>query len=172
VTGERPGRVVYEEFIQEQLETEEKRKTSLESRGLSVVTTSGALVTLLFAIAAIETTREGFVLPADSRPLLISAGVFFIVAAVLALLTNLPLPYSNARPEELQLAIRKMWDDAEREATQMTSATRVAFLKRAQFINQLKGYVLLLALVAEVTAVGLLFWTVARILSTDQTPTA
>lgn len=165
MTDEAPGRTVYEEFIREQLEAEETRKTSIETRGVSVVTTSGALVTLLFALAAIQTSRKGFVLPADARVWLEWALVIFVLAAILAVATNMPLPYKTARPSDLQSAIEEFWGDQADEATQMTSATRVAFLERAQLINQVKGYLLLSAFVAEVVAVALLAVAVTKVMA-------
>jgi hypothetical protein len=165
MTDQRAGREVYEAFILEQLQSEESRKTSIESRGVSVVTTSGALVTLLFALAAIETSRKGFVLPADARFWLKAALVSFVVAAILAVLSNLPLPYRTTRPEDLQFAIEELWSDGAAEATQMTSATRVTFLRRAQNLNQVKGYVLLGAFGAEVVAVALLAVAISKILA-------
>lgn len=46
--GEQAGSA-YTNLIDEQLETEQNRRASIEQRGLSVLTTSGTLVTLLFA---------------------------------------------------------------------------------------------------------------------------
>ena len=47
------GRSIYADFIKEQLDAQEARKVSLEQRGLAVITTSGALVTLLFGLTAL-----------------------------------------------------------------------------------------------------------------------
>jgi hypothetical protein len=52
----------------------------------------------------------------------------------------------------------------------MTSATRVALLERAQLINQVKGYVLLGAFMAEVMAVALLAVAVSKILAVSAWP--
>ena len=47
------GRAIYADYIKEQQEAQEARKVSLEQRGLAVITTSGALVTLLFGLTAL-----------------------------------------------------------------------------------------------------------------------
>ncbi|HEX8117309.1 MAG TPA: hypothetical protein VF521_08555, partial [Pyrinomonadaceae bacterium] len=49
------GYAAYGDFIKDELEAQDKRKASFEQRGLAVITTSGALVTLLFALAALST---------------------------------------------------------------------------------------------------------------------
>lgn len=54
-TTDPAGLVVYGEFIKDELEVQDKRKASFEQRGLAVITTSGVLVTLLFALAALST---------------------------------------------------------------------------------------------------------------------
>jgi hypothetical protein len=45
--------LVYGPLINAQVEDEQARKTSLEQRGLAVITTSGVLVSLLFGLGAI-----------------------------------------------------------------------------------------------------------------------
>ena len=57
-TKEPKGRAVYGEYIKEQLNAQEARKNSLEQRGLAVITTSGALVTLLFGLTALTCRSE------------------------------------------------------------------------------------------------------------------
>src|SRR6266540_1704964 len=51
-TTESAGYVAYGDFVKDELDAQDKRKSSFEQRGLAVITTSGALVTLLFALAA------------------------------------------------------------------------------------------------------------------------
>jgi hypothetical protein len=53
----------YTALIIEQLAEERSRKTSLEQRGISVITSSGALVTLLFGLAALTTKPQGYQVP-------------------------------------------------------------------------------------------------------------
>jgi hypothetical protein len=54
------GGPIYVELLKERLQEERAHKTSLEQRGLSVITSSGTLVTLLFALAAVVTASKSF----------------------------------------------------------------------------------------------------------------
>ena len=92
VPAEEPGgRAIYADYIKEQVEAQEARKLSLEQRGLAVITTSGVLVTLLFGLTALTVRRAAtFDIPNTAAGLLVGALVFFVLAALLAIITNLP----------------------------------------------------------------------------------
>ncbi len=96
-TATKPGTVVYDEFVKDELAVQYVRKTSFEQRGLAVVTTAGALATLLFGLAAFAAAGKTQPLSADAKELLDMAVVVFEVAAVLALGTNFPLPYNSPK---------------------------------------------------------------------------
>ena len=67
------GTEAYAALIERELDAQEARKASLEQRGLAVITTAGALTSLLFGLAAFSTTgAHAFVLPASARHLLIN----------------------------------------------------------------------------------------------------
>src|SRR6266511_6262018 len=57
----------YTEFVKELLENEEKRKTNMETRAVAVITASGTLVTLLLALAALETRLQKFHVPGTAK---------------------------------------------------------------------------------------------------------
>jgi len=78
---------VYVKAINTALEEEQLRRTSLQERGIRVITTSGALGTLLFAIAKFSGAKQ---LDAADESFLVAALFFFAMAAVLAIATNLP----------------------------------------------------------------------------------
>ncbi len=89
----------YGPTIQAQLTEERARKTSLEARGIGIVTSSGALATLLFGLAAF--TRGTFnqlhiPITGAGKWALITAAGLFAAAAVLGVLSNAPLPYEEA----------------------------------------------------------------------------
>jgi hypothetical protein len=73
------GSVLFETSKQ-LLQDEYSRKSSLESRSTSVITTSGTVVTLVFALAALVTKPSAFVLPALAVAALVFALVFFCIA--------------------------------------------------------------------------------------------
>ena len=63
------------------LTQERSRKTSIESRGVTVVTTSGTLyVTLLFGLTAGLTAASGFKLPGGAKLPLLLALIAFVIA--------------------------------------------------------------------------------------------
>jgi hypothetical protein len=52
------GYEVYAELIEKLADTEAARKTNLEQKAGAVITTSGSLVTLLFGLVAVLTTKQ------------------------------------------------------------------------------------------------------------------
>jgi len=101
----------YGALIIETLSEERDRKKSLEQRGLAVVTTSGALVSLLFAIGAVVTSAESFHVPGVARTLLAVGVGLFAAAAVAGIRTNRPLEYAEPGAGDLlQLTEEKYWE--------------------------------------------------------------
>lgn len=133
---------------------QDARKTSLEQRGIAVITTSGTLVTLLFALVAVVTKAADFELPRTAQgPLGVALGGF-VLAAVLALLTNVPLLYANVRAKEAGAQIWDQWYAGRNKALREITATRLGIVARAQLVNGIKAWLLIAALVSEVVGVG------------------
>lgn len=145
---------IYGTYLKDQLATQDARKTSFETRGLAVITTSGTLVTLLFALAALSTKREAtFVLPDAAQSWLVNGALpLFFLAAVAALVTNAPLVYQAADPDDIEslLGASGTAEEAERDV----AYARVAELRSAKQKNGVKGWVLVFAMFCEVLAVG------------------
>jgi hypothetical protein len=150
------GRAIYGAYIKEQLDAQEARKVSLEQRGLAVITTSGALVTLLFGLTALTVKREAtFDLPGTAAVFLAAALVFFVLAALSALVTNLPRSYEGVTVDALRAAVRDRWDDSEATASRKVALTRLTVLASAKTVNNQKGLALLGGMVSEIIAVAL-----------------
>lgn len=150
------GRAIYADYIKEQLEAQEARKVSLEQRGLAVITTSGVLVTLLFGLTALTVRREStFAIPDPAAALLIAALVFFVLAALCAIITNLPRPYEGVTVAALRQAVRERWADSEALASEMVALTRLKMLASAKKNNDVKGRALAFAMGCEILAVAL-----------------
>jgi hypothetical protein len=147
------GRSVYADYINAELDTQQQRKTSLEQRGMAVITTSGALVTLLFGLAALVTGVEKYTLPPATKDWLVGAVFLFVLAAIAALLTNLPLMYEYVDPDELKGAVESRWDDDKREAQRMVALTRIKVYRATNQNNMTKGWVLAFAMTMEIIAV-------------------
>jgi hypothetical protein len=147
------GSTVYAAFIAEQLSRQDARKASLEQRGISVVTSSGALVSLLFALVAALTGAEGFALPTDARPWLAVAAGAFVLAAIGGILTNIPGRYQSPHTPALDAVVETRWSDSPEEAEREVAATQIEIFAVAKEINTRKGEILIAAVVLEVTAV-------------------
>jgi hypothetical protein len=147
------GSTLYANFIAKQLEGEDNRRASLEQRGISVISTSGALVTLLFGLAALVTERKDFVLSGSARTMLFVALGFFVVASLLAIATNAPLRYLGVNADDLRRAVEQLWGDTRSDAEQRISATQVKVLAETKRLNNLKGKILIAAMCGEVLAV-------------------
>lgn len=98
------GSEVYADFIKSMLDAEDSRKSSLEQRGIGVITTSGALVTLLFGLTATITSAKTFTLPPAARDWLTPAAILFVAAAAAGILVNVPLFYGKIEVSRATLA--------------------------------------------------------------------
>jgi hypothetical protein len=157
---------VYGDFIKEQIDAEVVSRSSLEQRGLAVITTSGALVTLLFGLVAVLTKANTFVLPASSRSWLKWAMLFFVLGAVCGIITNFPLLRRGARPNDLGKVIADNWADPPSMGQRAVAQARIDILRNAILLNLIKGSALLAAMIAEVIAVLFVALAVSKILTT------
>lgn len=144
------GSGVYAAYIASQVASQEERKRSLEQRGLAVITTSGALVSLLFGLAAILTGAADYALPDASKPWIIGALAAFVLAGISAILTNVPLRYRGPTADALKGVIEDRWDDAPATAEREVALTQVKVIRRAKRLNRLKGRALAIAISVEI----------------------
>jgi uncharacterized membrane protein len=158
------GSSVYAAYIESQVRDQEALKGSIEQRGVAVITTCGTLVSLLFGLAAVLTGVEKYELPSAAEPWLYAALIAFVLAAITAIVTNLPLFYIGVRVEELRGAVKNRWSESPEDAKQRVAATQVKVLARAKKLNKVKGIFLMAAIVAEVFAVVFLALAIRAIL--------
>ncbi len=155
-SAEISGVGVYGAFVDAELRAQDARKASFEQRGLAVVTTSGVLVTLLFALAGLSTkSKATFVLPHSARLWLVVALIAFVLAAASALATNFPLPYAIVTPDEIEKRLNEKPIRSEPRAERDVALTRVTALRDAKSKNTIKGRLLFAAITLEVFAVAL-----------------
>lgn len=148
------GIEAYGNFIKDELEAQDKRKTSFEQRGLAVITTSGTLVTVLFALAALSTRSDTFVLTGAARDWLVRSLLFFVLAAVAAVITNIPVKYEAVTAEGIRKRLgEKPIRNADAAASDI-ALTRLNALENAKKKNGFKGWILVAGMVLEVVAVG------------------
>jgi hypothetical protein len=144
----------YGEFVQRELDDQRTAKASLEQRGMAVITSSGVVLTLLFGLAAVAESNSRFNIADAARPWLYASGGFFGGAAILALVTSVPLRYKAPKPEALVRQVREAW--TEPEATQRVALTRVGMIASYRRRNGFKAWVLMFAMAAQVVAILLL----------------
>ena len=155
----------YSQLIAEQLTEERSRKASLEARGVTIITTSSSLATLLFALTAGLTAAARFILPGLARAPLLLALVSFVLSAVFGLAANLPLKYREPTPAGLAKLISNNYWKAPAEVGEMRVAeAQVAGLAAARAANNLKVALLTTGIILELVAVALLAWAIAEIL--------
>lgn len=148
------GRTVYSNYIDAELAVQLARKASLEQRGVAVITTSGTLVSLLFGLVAVITGVEHYTPPSGARIWLYVGLGLFVVASVLALVVNAPLVYQTVKADELKRGVTELWSDDEATAQRNVALTRIKVFGDTKTKNDIKGVVLIAAMVAEVGAVA------------------
>lgn len=158
------GGSIYAEYIKGQLARQDERKTSLERRGVNVITTSGVLVSLLFGLTTVLTGADNYQLPPGTKPWIYSALICFVLAAIGGIVTNIPMLYSGVRPDGLKAATQNNWGDSAETANLRVASTDVNLIATAQKLNSIKGWVLLGAVVAQMAAVVSLAFAVRVIL--------
>ena len=151
--------------ISDQLEEERATKTSLESRATSVITTSGTLTTLLFALAAVVTQKDSFDLPTPAKVLLVAATACFMGAVILALLVARPTNYKEMDEASLRaIASAEALAASAVEAEPVIATAQVEIILGARSKNGGKANLLGYAVLVEVLATVLVGAAVVAIL--------
>jgi hypothetical protein len=147
--------VIYGAYIKSLLDHEQDRKSALEAKASAVITTSGALITLLFGLIAAVTGATGFTLPAASRDWLIAAVLLFVVATALGIATaNIPVPYGQAAFDGAALA--QAWTHPASAARENVARAQLDLIPVAAKKNDLKARLIVAAASAELLALGAL----------------
>jgi hypothetical protein len=145
---------IYRDFLKGQLAEQDARKASFEQRGLSVIATAGTLATLLFGLAAFATAEKIHSLTHDAKSSLIVALVAFGVAGILALLTNMPVPYDVPKAASIKSLAERDPPDSEAVAIKELTEVYARMATDANRKNGVKGWLLFSALLCEVVAVA------------------
>ncbi len=155
----------YGALIADQLSEERSRKSTLEARGIAVISSSGVLVTLLLALIASVTATTKFRLPGPARLPVLLALVAFISAAICGLMTNVPLRYKEPTVSGLvKLLSANYWAGSAEIGQLRVAEALVTTLAAARSANALKVYFLLSAIFFELLAVIFLSWAAAGII--------
>jgi hypothetical protein len=140
------------QLIQDQLAEERARKTSLEQRGIAVITTSAGLGTLLFGFAALTSSKKA--LPPDAKDLLIAALALFVFAAVGGLITNFPRRYAEADVKAMgkRVSYEEWHDPHVAEAYRSNARLNYHIVRHARKVNRNKALTLWAAFACELLA--------------------
>jgi hypothetical protein len=150
------GGQVYAALVTSRMVEEDKRGSSLQARGLAVVTTSGTLVTLIFAVAQfVPGGRVPARIPEASRWLLAIAVAAFVAAAVGGLVTNVPRLLARPRLEDIITNIESGWSGPVAAAEKTVAVARARQLQELESANDGAARAVLAGLAAEVLAVAL-----------------
>jgi hypothetical protein len=152
-------------FIGEEVDAESDRKSSLESRAIAVITSSGTLVTLLLGLAALVTKSSTFVLDRPERWLLSASALLFVVSAALGIVASAPFRYLLVDPKSLTSTVApNVWSEDGSVLHRELTTVRLAQLEDARTHNESRAEMLVAALAVQVLAVLLTAATVAVVL--------
>jgi hypothetical protein len=142
----------YSTFIENELKAERDRRSSLDARGLAVVTTSGSLITLLAAVGAFVTSRQQFRLPSDAiLPLMITLGAF-VLAALCGLLASHNRPYQVAHADTLTEMVGNRWATTEVDARNIVARVNALTVTSLRHGNNKKAFLVVAGLVCQLVA--------------------
>jgi hypothetical protein len=133
-----------------------ENRTSLEQRGVAVVSTSGILVALLFGFSTIARRSADIHIAQSARLWFYLALRAFALATATALLVAFPWRVEATRTAALEGVLRDRWNDPESPARRRVAVTRLKLYATYRRANRRKGLLLALAILSEVAAVMLL----------------
>lgn len=145
------GSDVYADFVKSLVDAEGSRKSSLEQRGIAVITTSGTLVTLLFGLIAVITSSKTFILPSRVHGWLAVAAIMFVLASLTGIVINIPLFYGQMVVSEGEL--RSSWGDQLSNAQASVTGIRLKSLAKASRVNTVKAWILVFSVLLELAGV-------------------
>ncbi len=152
----------YGQLIADQLTEERDRKTSLESRGITVITTSGSLAAVLFGLTAVLSSATHLQLPGSARLPVVLAVASLVIAGILGLATNIPLRYKEPTVRALAgLLHANYWTGPSEIGHLRVAQAQVKTIAAARRANGLKVSLLVAAMLCELLAVIFLAWAVA-----------
>jgi hypothetical protein len=158
--------VTYSAFIDAQLQTERRRRETLDARGLAVVTTSGGLVTGLTAITAFVGSGRTYVMPSRAVLPLTLALVTLTFAAGLGIITNRAIAQEVVSTNTLIRIRTTHWTDDETDARNFIAAANIKMIESLRRGSNTKAKWLRGALSAQVLALLFLSSTVYLIVTT------
>ncbi|MEV0274116.1 hypothetical protein AB0H43_35550 [Hamadaea sp. NPDC050747] len=145
----------YLDLLEREVEEERDRCHAIDTRALAIVTSSGAIVALLAAIAAIMGKRQEIHLGIWSAVSVASA-VTFGFASIFGLLASWPKRREVATARAFRQLMDKYWTQPEPVARSYVYDLEVRHLESLRRINSKHAKMLRYGLISQLVAVGLL----------------
>jgi hypothetical protein len=146
---------IYAAVIADNVARQAARKTSLEQRGLSVITTAGALVTLQLALVAAITGADTFKFSAPEKVALGIALALFVAACTLGLLTNQTRKFPHLSSNQLEKYTEpEVWNTSADVARRRIARAQVQILRKTRALNGQKARLLRYAIRLEVGGIA------------------
>ncbi|MBN9742406.1 hypothetical protein DMP23_15055 [Amycolatopsis sp. A1MSW2902] len=154
-------------LIDKEIDNARANASSLQVRGLAVISSSGTLVTLLFGLSALSTKAQNFVLPDAVKLPLYLAAALLVLAAAAGIFTNAPrrsdaIALKNLTP---LIAEDRYWNAPSIYAEREVAKTRLTVLQNSRAINISTARTLLVAIVLEIAGVACVTWAVTSLVS-------
>jgi hypothetical protein len=145
----------YSELIVDQLVEERDRKTSLEQRAAAVITTSGAIVTVVFGFTSLVKGNGELHVSSTGLLELVVAAFLLLMAVTLALIIGLPRDYLEVDEKDLrQMVDKDYWINPQAvEARRRIAEVNVDILTSARGFNADKARFLFAAVALEVLGI-------------------
>jgi hypothetical protein len=157
--------LVYSTFVETELKVERDRRSSMESRGQSLITTSSTLVTLLAAVAAFVIRGDNFVLPYSARVVLLVVLLAFAAAAAAGIMANWLHPYVLADVLALKRMRTDQWADDAVDARSVVMNLNIVTIESLRDGNQRRVPWLIAGQVCQVLALVALTGVIVIVLS-------
>ena len=153
----RSGRVsdqgkVYAAFIEGELKAERERRTAYDTRGQALVTTSGALVTLIGGFAALVRAGSGTRPPIAGLYVFGAALVLFVGAAACGIAAGWNRHHAVATIATLKRMLTEHWKDDEVTARNNVSTVYRATVDTLRQANDFKAKWVSIGLILQVCA--------------------
>jgi hypothetical protein len=159
------------ESLRAELDAEERRKDSLEKRGLAVVTTSATLVTAVLAFSSWAVSSNTTHPPAGSLAFNVAGILCFTAAAAQGLRTNSPQGYERLNIKDVEDTLdRGLKDAASSDIRILQARNTLAVLASARRLTTKKAKNLRSAVMFELLAVASLSGSVLTSVATELLP--
>jgi hypothetical protein len=143
-------------IVDNEISQERARKTSLEQRGVFVITSSGTLTSLLLAVAVLGARGKDYTIPDHVLWTLFVAAIAFAVAAGFALRINTPVASPVASTDDLRENLNASgpaWSSSVVDVQKATATWKIDTLQELREGNNSKAQLVQAALGAELVAV-------------------